>query len=550
MGHRLKLVFILSNYMVTQIQTDILVIGTGGAGLRAAIEVHEREAKVVLVSKSPAGHNNCTIVAGAGYLAALGGMSIDEHRERTLNTGKGVNDPKLVEILVNEGAEKILELEKFGCIVNVRRGGIKVGDQDTKLGQGITLPMVNYIRELGLQFIENTIITKILKQENRVVGAVGYNSKQKEPVIFQAKAIVLASGGAGALFKRTDCPLKTTGDGYSLAFHAGARLRDMEFCQFFPLALAEPNTPSFLVNGKVVWEGKIINTFGEDIPAKHNVTERPYIAKSRDLLSRAMMREVHEGAGVQGAVLLDARDIIRDGEPGDYYGMMNREFYMNKLKAHEQPFRIAPLSHFTMGGVVGNTFGETDVPGLVVAGEVMGGVHGANRHGGNALTDLTVFSIRAAQKSVEYIQNKKHIKVYELAEKEIERYMALTKRDTGFTPITVLKQLRDNMWENAGVLRSSQSLVESYERLSELRSSTRNLIAKPGKQLQSALELIMALDTCEFIIRAAMERRESRGAHFRLDHPYQDELWRKTIILAKKGSAIQIKHVKIGEAFN
>jgi succinate dehydrogenase/fumarate reductase flavoprotein subunit len=535
--------------MVNHIRSDVLIIGTGGAGLRAAIEVYERGAQVVLVSKAPAGHNNCTIVAGAGYLAALGGMSIDEHRERTLSTGKGVNDPKLVEVLVKEGGEKTLELERFGCKVNVRFGGIDVRAPGNKLGQGITLPMVHYIRELGVKFVENVIITKFIKQNGALVGAVGYNGREKEPVIFQTKAILLASGGAGALFKRTDCPLKTTGDGYSLAFHSGARLRDMEFCQFYPLALAEPHNPTLLVDGRVVWEGKIINTFGEDIPKKHCVTERPYIAKSRDLLSRAMMLEVHEGTGVEGAVLLDAREVVKNWEPGDYYGMGSYEFYVNRLRAHEQPIRIAPLSHFTMGGVIGNVYGETDIPGLLVAGEVMGGVHGANRHGGNALTDVTVFSVRAAQKAVEYIQNKKLIEVDELAETEIERYKKLASRETGFTPATLMKQLRENMWENVGVIRDSNMLVEAYKRLSELRDSTRTLVAKPGKQLLAALELFMALDTCELIIRAAMERRESRGAHYRLDHPEEDPCWRKTIVLSKKDSAIQINHVEIGEAF-
>ncbi|TRO52160.1 FAD-binding protein [Candidatus Bathyarchaeota archaeon] len=534
--------------MVIHVQSDVLIIGTGGAGLRAAIEAHERGAKVVIVSKAPAGFNNCTIVAGSGYLAAVGGMSVEEHRERTLSTGKGLNDPVLVEVLVSEG-ERILELEKFGCVVNVHKGGIHVGGPKTKLGQGITLPMVQYIRGLGVEFVENVIITKLLKKDDAVVGAVGYSSRDEEPAIFQSQAMLLASGGAGGLFKRTDCPLRTTGDGYSLAFHAGARLRDMEFCQFFPLALAEPDSPPLLVDGKVVWEGKIINANGEDIPAKHNVTERPYIAKSRDLLSRAMMREVHDGLGVEGAVLLDAREVVQNGKPGDQYGMGDYDYYVKKLRAHERPFRIAPLSHFTMGGVVGNTYGETGIPGLFVAGEVMGGVHGANRHGGNALTDITVFGVRAAARAVEYASSKTLVDVDMLAQEEIERYEKLASRETGFTPPTLMDLVRENMWDNVGVIRDSYMLVDAYQRLSELRDSTRSMLAKPGKQLLNALELIMALDVCEFIIRAAMERRESRGAHFRLDHPSEDPAWRKTIILSKKNGAIEINYAPIGEAF-
>jgi fumarate reductase (CoM/CoB) subunit A len=535
--------------MVIHVQSDILIIGTGGAGLRAAIEAHKRGAKVVLASKAPAGYNNCTIVAGSGYLAAVGGMSIDEHRERTFSTGKGLNDPALVEVLVTEGGERVLELERFGCVVNVHKGGIHVGGPDSKLGQGITLPMVKYLRDRGVEFVENVIITRLIKKDGSVVGAVGYNSREEEPMIFQTKAVLLASGGAGGLFKRTDCPLRATGDGYSLAFDAGARLRDMEFCQFFPLALAEPDAPSLLVDGKVVWEGKILNANGEDIPAKHHVTERPYIAKSRDLLSRAMMREVYDGLGVDGAVLLDAREVVKKGKPGEKYGMGDYQYYIEKLRANERPIRIAPLSHFTMGGVVANTYCETDVPGLFAVGEAMGGVHGANRHGGNSLTDITVFGVRAAKRAAEYIQSKSLVDVDELAKPELERYEHLSSRETGFTPPTIMNLVREFMWEKVGVIRNSYTLVDAYQRLNELRDSTRSLLAKPGKQLLNALELIMALEVCEYIIRAAMERRESRGAHFRLDHPEEDPDWRKTIILSKEGEAIQLDYAAIGEAF-
>jgi succinate dehydrogenase/fumarate reductase flavoprotein subunit len=179
----------------------------------------------------------------------------------------------------------------------------------------------------------------------------------------------------------------------------------------------------------------------------------------------------------------------------------------------------------------------------------MGGVHGANRHGGNALTDVTVFGVRSAKKAVEYIQPKEYVDVDELAMPELGRYEKLASRDTGFTPPTLMDLVRVNMWENVGVIRDSYMLVEAYQKLNEIRDSTRRMLAKPGKQLLNALELIMALDVCEFIIRAAMERRESRGAHFRLDHPNEDPAWRKTIILSKRDYAIQIDHAAIGEAF-
>ena len=530
-------------------ETDILIIGTGGAGLRAAAEAHEKGIKVLLVSKSRAGYNNCTIVAGAGYLAAVGGMTPEEHMERTLSVGKGVNDPRLVEVLTEEGGERVLELEKYGLDITVRKGGIHVGDAETRLGQGITLPMVKYLKDRDVPFVDNIIVTKLLKEEDRVVGAVGYSSDEKQPVIFSAKAVILATGGAGALYKRTDCPLKTTGDGYCLAYHAGARLRDMEFVQFFPMALAEPGAPPLLVDGALVEQGKIVNVMGEEIPVKHKVTERPFIARSRDLLSRAMMVEILEGGGVEGAVLLDAREVMKRAKPEDFFGMGSYDFYVNKVGAHERPFRVAPLSHFCMGGVVANTWGETDIRGLLAAGEVVGGTHGANRHGGNALTEVTVFGARAGAKAAEYVAGVEHVDAEALAEPEQERYRRIARREHGHRPVNIMAALRETMWEKAGVVRDSGMMMEAYEKVQELRDSSRQILAQQGKPMMAALEVGMALDAAEMIIRAAMERRESRGAHYRRDHPWEDPAWRRTIIVSKKGDAMQLSTVALGEAF-
>jgi succinate dehydrogenase / fumarate reductase flavoprotein subunit len=198
---------------------------------------------------------------------------------------------------------------------------------------------------------------------------------------------------------------------------------------------------------------------------------------------------------------------------------------------------------------VANSDGETGVEGLFVAGEVMGGIHGANRHGGNALTDVTVFGRRAALKAMEYCDGRELVDIEELASDEVERIEKRSKRETGFTPAAIMERLRENMWENAGVIRDADMLMAAYEKLSEFRDSTRLILALQGKQMLAALELEMALDTSEFIIRAAMERKESRGAHYRLDYPLEREEWKKTIILSKQGTAIKVSHAKIGEAY-
>jgi succinate dehydrogenase/fumarate reductase flavoprotein subunit len=255
--------------MVARHESDVLVIGTGGAGLRAAIEAHEREADVLVVSKSPAGYNNATVVAGGGFRAAMGGLTPDEHMEDTLRVGNHLNDRGLVEVFTREGGMRVLELKRFGVEMRVRRGGISVGDTPGLMGLGMTKPMVEHLREEEVRILENIIVTRLLKSGDVVVGAVGYDAKNGEPCVFSFKAVVLATGGAGALYERTDNPRRVTGDGYSLAFHAGALLRDMEFTQFYPLALAEPGHPPYLLGGPMSEEGKILNRHGEDIPEKH-----------------------------------------------------------------------------------------------------------------------------------------------------------------------------------------------------------------------------------------------------------------------------------------
>ena len=226
--------------------------------------------------------NNCTVVAGGGFRAAMEGMTPEEHMRDTIEVGKGLNDRRLVEVFTSEGAARVLELRDYGVEVRVHRTGASVGNIPNLMGLGMTRPMVEYAQSKGVQFMDNVAVTKLLKKGDRVVGAVGYDVKHENPITFTARAVILATGGAGAIYKRTDCPVRTTGDGYSLGLHAGARLRDMEFVQFFPLALAEPGQPPYLLGGPMTEEGRIINSLGEDIPQKYHLTARPLVLKSRD----------------------------------------------------------------------------------------------------------------------------------------------------------------------------------------------------------------------------------------------------------------------------
>jgi len=525
--------------MVTRLESDVLVIGTGGAGLRAAIAADEAGADVLIVCKSPAGYNNATVVAGGGFRAAMEGLSPEEHIEDTLRVGNRLNDRRLLEVFAREGGERVLELQRFGVEMRIRYGGISVGDTPGLMGLGMTKPMVEHLRGRGVRILENAVVTKLLLREGATVGAAGYDVKNDEPLIFSFKAVVLATGGAGALYERTDCPLRVTGDGYSLAFHAGVELRDMEFVQFFPMALAEPGFPPYLIGGPFSEEGRIVNRLGEEIPVKHGVVERPLVLKSRGPLSIAIFREIQAGNGVDGAVLLDAREPVKKYANEDWFKTQRYAQRMAKLGAAERPLRVAPIAHFCMGGVVADVDGVTRVPGLYAAGEVVGGVHGANRHGGNALTAITVFGARAGDAAAEYSKEKALEPIDDLAQAEFECYERMVS-DAGEPPFEILGALKALMWTKVGPVRSREALFEALDVIEGLRERARRQSVAHGREMLAALEVPMALDAAELIVNAAIAREESRGAHFREDHPSEDEAWLRTVIVEKEEDGVGV----------
>ena len=518
--------------MVRSVDSDVLILGSGGAGLRAAIETNARGMKTIIASKAPAGMNNCTVVAGGGFRAAMEGMTPEEHMRDTIEVGKALNDRRLVEVFTSEGAARILELRDYGVEVRVHRTGASVGSIPNLMGLGMTKPMVEYAQSKGVQFMDNVAVTMLLKKADKVVGAVGYDVKHEEHITFTTRAVILATGGAGALYKRTDCPVRTTGDGYSLGLHAGARLRDMEFVQFFPLALAEPGQPPYLLGGPMTEEGRIINSLGENIPQKYHITARPLVLKSRDLLSRALMTEIAQGGGVDGAVFIDAREVFRKRTVKQIADEGTQRILVEKLRAAEKPFRVAPVCHFCMGGLVIDEHGYTGVPGLYAAGEVVGGIHGANRHGGNALTEILVFGARAGASAADQAAGGHKEKITDLAKPEIQRYEAILGREHSYDPHDFIERLREAMWAKAGIIRDSASLAEAFEIVFDLKLLAERVSARNGRDMLVALEVQMALDSAEMIIRAAMERKESRGAHYRTDYPNEDPKWLKPIYIS------------------
>ncbi len=521
------------------LEADVLVVGGGAAGLRAAIEAVRQGVSPLVVCKGRAGYNTITAVSGGGLKAAVGGASIEEHIEDTLMVGRGLNDRKLVEVLAGEGGERVLELKRFGIDLQVGRGSVYVGDTPGRGGLELAVGLRDYALKVGVKLLEDTIITRILIEDGRAIGAVGYNHLRDETYILSARAIILATGGAGALYLRTDCPKGAVGDGYSLAYHAGVKLRDMEFVQFFPLALAERGFPPYLIGGRLSEEGRLLNALGEDIVERYAIRDRPLVLRARDLLSRAIMMEIKAGRGVDDAVLLDVREVLRGGLEG-WFSTASFGTLLEKLRAAERPIKVAPICHFTMGGIAIDEWGQTDVEGLYAAGEVVGGVHGANRHGGNALTSALVFGARAGRKAAEYAREMSAIKPSGF-EEELQRYEGL--RGEGVKAEELLERLRRLMWSKVGILREKDGLKEALKEIEEMRDEAEEVKAATRREMLRALELPMALDTAEMICRSALRRTESRGAHYRVDYPEEDESWLRVIYLQKRGGEMRL-HVK------
>jgi succinate dehydrogenase/fumarate reductase flavoprotein subunit len=307
----------------------------------------------------------------------------------------------------------------------------------------------------------------------------------------------------------------------------------MEFVQFFPIALAEPGSPPFLMGGPITEEGRILNRLGEDIPEKHGVTARPLVLKSRGPLSIAIMREILAGNGVDGAVLLDATKVVERHGEEEWFSTGRYNYLRDKLNAGEKPFKVSPICHFCMGGIMADEDGDTGVPGLYAAGEVVGGVHGANRHGGNALTDITVFGARAGAAATEYVRTRTLIPVDSLAGPELQRYDGIRGGGSSTEPEEIISELRALMWEKAGIVRDEDSLRMALGGVKGLKRKIERVSAANGREMLVALEAPMALDVAEMIIMAAHERTETRGAHFRNDYSEEDDGWMKTVVLSK-----------------
>lgn len=553
---------------------DVLVIGAGGAGLRAAIGALETGQSVGVITKSLLGKAH-TVMAEGGAAAALGNYDHEDnwkvHFRDTMRGGKFINDWRTVEIFAKEAPDRILELEKFGAVfdrtpegyISQRAFGGHKYRRLAHVGDRTGLELIRTLQDkavsLDAKFEMECTLTRFLTHGNRVIGAIGYRRSDGSIVIYRGKAIVLASGGWGRMFQFTSNSWESTGDGVVMAFLAGAELKDMEFMQFHPTGMIWPEgMRGILVTEGVRGDGGVLkNGHGERFMFNHvpeffrketaetpeeaarwvddkKNNRRPPELLPRDVVARAIYKEVQEGRGSEhGGVYLDIShkggDYIKKKLPSMYDQFLN----LGDVDITQKPMEVYPTVHYAMGGV--NAAAEdcsTNLEGLYVAGEVACGLHGANRLGGNSLTDLLVFGKRAGEAAGSFAKNQAHIEINSSqVEEELETLMAPFRPGDGENPYNIQSELQKAMQTGAMIARTKESLENTLKIVLELQKRAQDIRVKgtiafnPG--WHAARDTLYMLQSSEIIVRCALKREESRGAHWRIDFPDESEYWGK-----------------------
>ncbi|HET9368066.1 MAG TPA: fumarate reductase/succinate dehydrogenase flavoprotein subunit [Candidatus Udaeobacter sp.] len=575
---------------------DVLVIGAGGAGLRAAIEGSAAGVRVGLVCKSLLGKAH-TVMAEGGIAAAL--ANVDErdnwkvHFADTMRGGQYVNQWRMAELHAKEAPDRVRELEAWGAVFDRTKDGRILqrhfgGHKYPRLahvGDRTGLEMIRTLQDHGVHqgidvYMEHTILS-LLKDGDRVVGAFGYERERGRFKIFRAKAVVLATGGIGRAYKITSNSWEYTGDGHTLAYDAGADLIDMEFVQFHPTGMVwPPSVMGILVTEGVRGEGGIMtNKEGrrfmfDAIPENYRAqtadneeegwrycqgakdARRPPELLTRDHVSRCIVREIKEGRGSpHGGVYLDiswikqklpnAAEHIKRKLPSMYHQFKQ----LADIDITEQPMEVGPTTHYIMGGVsVDPDTQMSRVPGLFASGECAAGINGANRLGGNSLSDLLVFGKRAGEFAAKFAKENSPGQIdNDQVENAAREALTPFERRDGESPYQVQKDLQNAMQDLVGIVRTESEMRETLEKIDSFKKRTEKVAITGNREYNpgwhTALDLKNLLTVSEAITLAALERKESRGAQFRDDYPDKDERFAKvtTMISKAEDGSMQIR---------
>ncbi len=565
---------------------DVVVIGAGGAGLRAAVAAHEAGARTALICRSLLGKAH-TVMAEGGIAAALGNLWPEDnwkvHFRDTMRGGKLLNHWRMAELHAKEAPERVYELEQWGALFDRTPAG-KISQRDfgghryarlAHVGDRTGLEMIRALQQrtvsLGIDVFMELTVTDLLKASGRAAGAFGYWRESGRFVVFEAPAVVLATGGIGKSWKVTSNSWECTGDGHALALRAGATLLNMEFVQFHPTGMVWPlSVRGLLVTESVRGDGGVLvnsekrrfmfdyipEFFKGETADSIEEADRWYTDKAnnrrppellpRDEVARAINSEIKAGRGSpHGGVLLDIAsrrtpEFIQRRLPS-----MHHQFKeLADVDITKEPMEIGPTCHYAMGGVEVDPDSQASVvPGLFAAGEVAGGMHGANRLGGNSLSDLIVFGKRAGDYAAAYVKELGPARpravqadVAEAAEDALSPFKAGQAREN---PYTIHQELQETMQDLVGIIRVEHELTEALGKIAELRARAANVSVEGNRQYNPgwhlALDLRNMLLVSEAVATAALERQESRGGHTRDDYPMTDPYWGTQNVVVELG---------------
>jgi succinate dehydrogenase / fumarate reductase, flavoprotein subunit len=542
---------------------DVLIIGAGGAGLRAAIEALAQGVRVGVVCKSLLGKAH-TVMAEGGIAAAMANVDGSDdwrvHFRDTMRGGKFLNNWRMAQLHAQEAPDRVRELEQWGALFDRTENGEILqrafGGHTFKrlchVGDRTGLEMIRTLQDRGVHqgidvYMECTII-RLLKDGDRIAGAFGYWREQGRFVVFKAKSVVICTGGLGKAWKITSNSWEYTGDGMALAFDAGADLMDMEFVQFHPTGMVwPPGVQGILVTEAVRGEGGVLrNKDGERFMERYD--PKKLELSTRDVVARSIYTEVREGRGTEhGGAFLDISH-----KPAEYVkrklpSMYHQFLELADVDITKGPMEVGPTCHYMMGGIrVDAETAQASIPGLFAAGESAVGLHGANRLGGNSLSDLLVFGRRAGFAAAEHAKRSPAAVIDPSQIEDAERQMLLPfERSGGESPYAIHEDLQGVMQNLVGIFRNEEDLSRAVSEIDKLKDRTARVrvegsrLFNPGWHLARDLQCMLTI--AEAVTRSALARRESRGAHSRIDYPGLDDTWGKMHnVVVKKADSMTL----------
>lgn len=535
-----------------QYSTDVLVIGSGAAGMMAARTAADEGASVIIADKSLVGRGGATILAQMTVAVALGEAEDDNaeiHFNDTLEGSRGLGDPEIIRTIVEKAPQVILDVEGYG----VKWARTDDGKHSQVISPGHSRKRCVYVDILNtggatsnglrkaiwkdekIKRLTNVMITRLVKHKGKVIGAVGFSMESMTPVSISASQVILATGGLTEIYERNSASTNMTGDGFLLAAQAGSELRDMEMVQFFPIAHLSPPLVGI---DPIMWDpfryklgGQLLNGNHEDFMERYTDEKAGKYTATRDMTSYAIFKEIEAGRGtLHGGAYLDFR-MVPEEKLREGFGPVIDILLSQGVDLTKDMVEVAPMAHFMLGGVKVDREMQTTVPGLLACGELISGMHGANRLSGNAITEALVTGRVAGETAAKAQQETFDTIIDDQLTLEWERLQQFWHpRDVSKDEVSMLgfrRKIQKVMWKGSGPLRSESLLKEALDEICLLRSKCENVaLAKPSKFALSSVEKLEAYNMTligEAIILGALERCETRGAHVRLDYPEQLE---------------------------